>query len=227
MYSLQLNRVVTGVQLTKRDGIIQFSVAERELSAYGNVDTVIDEQFSWKFPPQFSIDDNQTREGVEYATLTYENRSINLDTIVAPNGEVVTGVRFNRNPAGHLILEVRFTEIDITAGKLINLEKSIWLSNANGGKHYINTDNLDLPINSPKPSQPNFKPDTYVRFGPTHKKIDVSQRTVPFIESMKVEANVPTLLSGIGIYYKGQTGYGGFIAPKIVLYNFESSTSMN
>lgn len=223
-----MNRVVTGVQLVKRNGIIQFAVAERELSAYGNVDSVIDERLLWKLPPQFNITDNHTIEGVDYATLTYENRSINLDTVAAPNGEVVTGVRFNRNAKdGHLLLEVRFTDIDVTAGKLINLEKSVWLSNANGGKHRINTDNLDLPINSPKPSIPNFKADTYVRFGPTHKKVDISQRTVPFIEGLKVEANVPVPLSGVGIYYKGQTGYGGFIAPKIVLYNFESSTESN
>lgn len=165
-------------------------------------------------------------DGHEYATLTYENRSLNLDTIVAPNGEVVTGIRFNRNNAGRLIIEVRFTEIDVDAGKLINLENSFWLSNANGGKYLINTENMDLPINSPKPLQPNLNADTYIRFGPTHKKVDVSQRTLPFIESIKVEAATPGLLSGVGLYFKGQTGYGGFIAPRIVLYNFELSNQI-
>lgn len=219
--------VVTGVQLLKRNGIIQFSIAERELSAYGNVDSVIDERLLWKLSPQFNLTDNPTKENVDYISLTYENRSLNLDTIVAPNDEVVTGIRFQRNNVGHLMLEVRFTEMNVAAGKLINLDKSFWLSNANGGKHRINTDNLDLPINSPKPSMPNFQPNTYVRFGPTHKKVDISQRTVPFIESLKVEANAPVPLSGVGLYYKGQNGYGGFIAPKIVLYNFERATDDN
>lgn len=104
----------------------------------------------------------------------------------------------------------------------MNLDGSFWLSNADGGKHRINTDNLDIPTRSNKPSIPNIKENSYVRFGPTHKKVDLSQRTVPFIDGLKVEPKMPAPLSGIGLFYKSQSGgFGGFVAPKIVL-NFDS-----
>lgn len=43
--------------------------------------------------------------------------------------------------------------------------------------------------------------------------------TVPFIDTQGVEASDPKPLSGAGIYYKSSPGYGGFIAPLIVLYD--------
>lgn len=216
------NRIVTGISLTKRNGVVQFAIAERQLHAFGNVDRTHIE-YVWKLGEQFVPNDNHSVARIDYHTLTYDNRALNLDTVIGPIGCVVTGVRFKINSKGHLMLEVRFTEFNDTTGKLINLDEKLWLSNAAGGKHRINTDNLDIPTKSNKPSQPNFKANTYVRFGPTHKKIDLSQRTVPFIDGLKVEPKRPAPLSGVGLYYKGQSGFGGFIAPKIVLYNFASS----
>lgn len=179
-------RIVTGVSLTKVNGVFQFSIAQHKLQAYGSVGFVgINE--AWKLASSFDLNENSTHEGVDYHTLTYENRSINLDTIVVPEGRVVTGVRFNRNDIGHLRLEVRVTEIDLRAGKLNNLEQSVWLSNVDGGKSRIKVDNMDLPTKSPKPSTPNFKENTYVRFSPSHRKVDVSQSTVPFIDTLRVE----------------------------------------
>lgn len=229
--------------------MIQFAVAERELLPFGDTASSNSWDDVWKIAPQFNVSDNSTTEGVDYHTLTYENRSLNLDTIIAPSGSLVTGVRFNRNSAGHLILEVRVTNANMSTGKLFNLEQSVWLSNENGGKHRINTDNLDLPTKATK-QVPNFKENTFVRFGPTHKKIDVSQRTVPFIESLRVEPKRPVALAGVGLYYKGrnqqkvylysnikfdtlllyssgQMGFGGFIATRIVVYNFEKLDAKN
>lgn len=211
--------------MIKRNGIIQFSIAERDLLPYGEAILSTDtwrDNIVWKVAQQFNVSDNHTRNGIDYHTLTWENRSVNLDTVTVPVGQVVTGVRFNRNHAGHLILEVRATEIDLEAGKLINIENSMWLSNSMGGKHRINTDNLDISTKANKPPIPNFKENTYVRFGPTHRKVDISQRTVPFIDTTRVESKVPIALSGISLYYKGQTGYGGFIAPRIIVYDFNT-----
>lgn len=199
-------------------GIIQFVIAQRQLLAFGNVDRSPIE-YAWSLAEQFAPNSSDSQEGIDYFVLTYENRSLNLDTITASAGHVVTGVRFNRNHKGHLLLEVRFTEFDAFTGKLINLEKSVWLSNPNGGKHRINTDNLDIPTRANGKSVGKFKENSYVRFGPTHKKIDLSQTTVPFIDGQKVEAKMPGPLSGVGLFYKSQ----GFVAPRIILYNFEAS----
>lgn len=216
--NIEKNQIVTGVSLTKRNGVVQFVIAQRQLMAFGNVDRSHIE-YAWSLADQFAPNSSQAQEGIDYFTLTYENRSLNLDTITAGAGRVVTGVRFNVNRKSHLLLEVRFTEFDAFTGKLINLESSQWLSNADGGNHRINTDSLDIPTKANGPSVSNFKENSYIRFGPTHKKVDLSQTTVPFIDGQKVEAKLPGPLSGVGLYYKSN----GFVAPKIVLYNFEAS----
>ncbi|XP_031620535.1 uncharacterized protein LOC116339055 [Contarinia nasturtii] len=215
---IEKNQIVTGVSLTKRNGIVQFVIAQRQLLAFGNVDRTPIE-YGWNLAEQFVANSNESRDGVDYFTLTYENRNLNLDTIIAPPNTVVTGVRFNINKKRNLLLEVRFTEFDAFTGKLINLENSVWQSNADGGKSRINTDNLDVPTKTTRPSVPYFDVNKFVRFGPTHKSADLSQRTVPFIDGQKVEPKMPAPLAGIGLYYKSS----GFIAPKIVLYNFEAS----
>lgn len=217
---IQKNRIVTGIALTKRNGVIQFAIAERQLNTFGHVDSTHIE-YVWKLGDHFVPNDNNSRDGIDYHTLSWEQRALNLDTVIGDVGTVVTGVRFRKNTKGHLQLEVRFTEFNDITGKLMNLNNSIWRSNENGGKHRINTDNMDLPTKANKPSIPNFKMNSYIRFGPTHKKIDLSQHTVPFIDGLKVEPKQPTPLSGIGLYYKSQSGFGGFVAPKLIL-NFDS-----
>lgn len=220
MSDIQKNRIVTGLWLTKRNGVIQFAIAERQLIAFGTVDSTPSE-YAWKLGEHFVPNDNQSRNGIDYHTLSWEKRMLNLDTVIGPIGTVATGVRFVVNAKGHLQLEVRFTEYDEIAGKLQHLDGSFWLSNTDGGKHRINTDNLDVPIKSNKATIPNDKANSYVRFGPTHKKSDLSQRTVPFIDGQKVEPQKLAPLSGIGLIYKSQPGFGGFVAPKIIL-NFDS-----
>lgn len=184
-------RIVTGISLTKANGVIQFAIAERILGPFGGIE-VANDKAVWKLSKQFVIKSNQTKDGIDYHTLTYENRSINLDTIVAPDDRVVvTGVRLNKHSNGHLILEVRFTEVDWNAGKLINLDQSVWLSNSFGGKKRLNYDVLELPSKSSSPSTAIFDENTFIRFGPTHRKIDISQKTIPFIDSLKVEPIIP------------------------------------
>lgn len=221
MSDIEKNQIVTGVALTKRNGVIQFVIAERELNTYATINRSHIE-YVWKLAEQFVPNDNNSRAGIDYHTLSYENRSLNLDTITGPSGHVVTGVRFKINSKGHLQLEVRFTEFDYITGQLVKLDRSYWQSSESSGKHRLNTDNLNIPTKSKKQSMPNFKENSYVRFGPTGKKADLSQTTVPFIDGLKVEPALPAPLSGIGLFYKSQTGFGGFVAPKIVLYNFNS-----
>lgn len=50
----------------------------------------------------------------------------------------------------------------------------------------------------------------FIEFTNTGFVQDAAQRTVPFIDIQDVVSDPPVPLSGIGIYYKGQDGYGGF-----------------
>lgn len=213
--------MITGIQLTKINRVVQFVVTESELHPNGIVDNFADEPTLWKSGPLLNLADNGTTEGVDYHKLSFDHRSVNLDTIIAPIGQVVTGVRLRRNTYGHLQLEIRATDFDIVTGKLMNLDKSVWLSNPAGGKHRINTDLSDVSLKSPKPSVRNTKENAFIRFGPTHNRIDISQRTIPFIDTQKVRPKVAVPLAGIGLYYKGIPQFGGFLAPKLVVYDFE------
>lgn len=107
-------------------------------------------------------------------------------------------------------------------GRLENLEKSLWISNdENVERTEIFLDDPDIPIRATKPLEPNFQPHQFVKFGPTDRDADAAQVTVPFLDGTFVEGN-PALLSGVGLYYKGQPHFGGFIAPYLIAFDFGS-----
>lgn len=117
------NRIVTGVAITKRNRMIQFLIAESTLLPYGKLNTTIanengDSNANNRYlgHSEFSITDANIKDGVDYHTLTYEKRSINLDTVVVPAGQIVTGVRFNALYDGTLTIQIRATDFDYVTG---------------------------------------------------------------------------------------------------------------
>lgn len=50
---------------------------------------------------------------------------------------------------------------------------------------------------------------------------DAGQTTVPYIDLQPIEPKPPAPLSGAGVYHKGRDGYGGYVALKLITYNFE------
>lgn len=193
-------------------------ITERELKPYATLNATIPSWHSFSSHDYFTIHDALIRENIDYHTLTWENRSINLDTVEVPTGKVVTGVRF-RIIDSAISLQVRGTDFDFTSGKLRNLGSSFWYTSTKKERTEIILDEPDIPILTPEKSIPFIEPDHFIRFGPTDKVKDLSQTTVPFIDSQLVESHNPIPLSGIGLYYKSFPGYGGFIAPKIQNYN--------
>lgn len=175
---------------------------------------------SWKRIKEFSITDPGITDGIDYHTLSWQNRSINLDTLVAPPGYVLTGIRFNVIN-GNLVLAIRVTRFDFKSGRLFDSFE--WISNYNEFRQPIE---LDRPSESSHKSKtksiPDTSPNRYVQFQPTDIDKDGGQTTVPYIDVQLVQApnDKPTLLSGAGIYYKGEPGFGGFIAPKVVTYDY-------
>lgn len=214
---------MTGVHLTKHNGIFGLSISERKLLSYGRLKPTNNYFYSnfpsWKLAhPKFKIADKDVHEGIDYHTLTFENRSINFDTITVPENCVVTGVRFQLHN-GHIRLEVRGTEFDFETGTLFNLENSTWFANHDTGKHKIIL-NKARPIGLIGRPIINIIPDSYIEFSPSDIDADAAQSIVPFIETSKVEPIIPTILSGVGLIYKGKPGYSGVISPKILVYDF-------
>lgn len=80
--------------------------------------------------------------------------------------------------------------------------------------------NLDVPTRSIASSLPQSKHNQYIEFVNSGLDKDAAQSTVPFIDIQDVISNPPVPLSGIGIYYKARLGFGGFVAPKIITYDF-------
>lgn len=66
----------------------------------------------------------------------------------------------------------------------------------------------------------NYQSNQYVEFTHTDFNKDAAQTTVPFVDIQPVINDPQVLLMGAGIYYKGEPGFGGFIAPKIMTYDY-------
>lgn len=122
-----------------------------------------------------------------------------------PVGKVVTGVRM-RVVDGAITLQVRGTDFDFTTGRLKNLGSSFWYVSHKKDRTEIPLDNLDIPTLTPEKSILNILKDRFLKFGPTDKFKDLSQTTIPYIDSQLVESHNPTALSGVGLYYKSFPG---------------------
>ncbi|CAL8073594.1 unnamed protein product [Orchesella dallaii] len=207
------NRIVSGVKFNMTGGVLHLQIEEGEPTAEG---LVIEETTKWKPVP--TVDKNNKNQTVQ---LDYTQRAFDLDELVVPQHHVITGVRF-RVLGNHINLEVQATQINPETGKLLE-KTSHWISNDNtpesGNRHELTLEDPDVPTLSHHPSVPDSHTDQYILFGASSQSKDVSQTTVPFIDIQEVRPKPPVWLKGIGIYHKGQRGYGGFIAPKIFTHS--------
>lgn len=176
---------------------------------------------NWRTSKEFSIDDYDIEEGVDFHTISLFNRSIDLDTVIDAD-RVVTGIRF-RVVNSHLRLEVRVTNFDYQTGKLIDIQRSEWIyNNKSVEKKQLELQHPDRSTRSKQKSIPIRGNNHYINFQPTDVYKDAAQSTVPFLDTTTVESHIA--LAGVGIYQKTQFGYGGFIAPKLIV--FDASADM-
>lgn len=163
---------------------------------------------------QFNLTD--VHDGYDYATLSWENRSIYLDTLIAPPGYALTGIRFKSHNGLHL--EIQATKFDFHTGQLYDSFE--WISNLKGQREYISLENCDVPEKSTTFSKPDWQQNAFVEFQPSDRAKDASQTTIPYIDTQLVEPSHPATLAGIGIYYKSSDGFGGYIAPYLITYDY-------
>lgn len=115
---------MTGIAITKRNRMIQFVIGESTLLPYGKLNTTIARETGemnannrYVGHPEFNINSKGVQNGVDFHTLTYERRSINLDAVLAPAGKIVTGVRFHALDNGVLTIQIRATDFDYETGE--------------------------------------------------------------------------------------------------------------
>lgn len=80
----------------------------------------------------------------------------------------------------------------------------------------------DVSTRSRSKSVPTTTTNQFVEFGPTDVDADLGQTTVPYLDSQDVVSIPPVALAGAGLYHKGQTGFGGFVAPKLFTYDYSA-----
>lgn len=137
-------RVISGVRIVKRNGIIHLTATEQLLLPNARLDENVKNVIS---NDNFTLTDPTVKSGSDYFTMTYENRTINLDTIISSTRDgVVTGVRF-RVHSGSIRLEVRFTYFDENTGKLDLTTPTEWKANTDTSQRTsISVEHSDIPI---------------------------------------------------------------------------------
>lgn len=120
--------MVTGLRFTKVDKVIHLQISEGTLLPRGKIDTA---SIRWKAVTPIDLGSSKLVKGWDYHTMTYEERSIDLDDLEGPAGHLLTGVRL-RKVGSHLNFEIRTTPFNFTTGKLLQpKERSAWISNDN------------------------------------------------------------------------------------------------
>ncbi|CAG9562205.1 unnamed protein product [Danaus chrysippus] len=214
------NKVVTGLRLVKYGRVFHLQISEGTLGERGSITPT-----GWVPIQKFDITDVGVKEGVDYHTLTYERRAIDLDELDSPTGHVLTGVRF-RMIGAHLHFEIRSTPFNYTTGRLAP-DRSQWISNDNTDgadtKPRVRLDlyKPDLPTRSLSPLPVDSQHDQYIEFTHSDLDADAAQSTVPFIDIQPLEPSKGSaLLSGAGIIHRGARGSGGFISTKLFTYDY-------
>ncbi|XP_075158797.1 uncharacterized protein LOC142232004 isoform X2 [Haematobia irritans] len=217
------NKVLTGLRFAKVNRVFHLQIQEGELLPRGKVN---ESTLHWVPIDNYTLNARNVRNNRDYYTLSYGARSIDLDDVHTDDHSfVVTGVRF-RVVGAHLNLEARLSEFNFETGKLVNpQDNSFWKSNDNTDvsgdrRQKVELSSPDVPTRTKAKSVPDSRHNQYIEFTASDVYKDASQSTVPFIDTQHVISQPPVPLAGIGIYHKGRPGYGGFIAPKLMTYDF-------
>lgn len=86
--AMSASRVVTGLRLVKHGRVFHLQISEGTLGERGSITPG-----SWVPLQKFDVSDPGIRDGVDYHTLSYEKRAIDLDELDSPTGYILTGVR--------------------------------------------------------------------------------------------------------------------------------------
>ncbi|KAL9695482.1 hypothetical protein quinque_014767 [Culex quinquefasciatus] len=215
------NKVVTGMRFIKKNQIIHLIVQQGRLLPRGHIDNGT---LEWVEPHNYTVMSQNVRTGRDYHTLNRINRSLDLDDLYVPQGYVMTGVRF-RLLGNHLNLEIRKTEMNFATGQLIDSNKNIWIGNDNTERSVdkrteLKLDRPHVPLLSPSKSIPDSASNQFIQFRASDRDMDAAQTTVPFFDTQPVAPVRPVPLSGAGLFHKGRPKFGGFVASKVMTYDF-------
>ncbi|XP_046814386.1 uncharacterized protein LOC124422239 isoform X3 [Vespa crabro] len=220
MADIKNNRVITGIKLTKLNQIIHIQIQEGELLPRGDINSTT---VTWKPVDTYTVYDSDVKNGIDYHTIVWEKRAIDMDDLKSPENHLLTGIKL-RMIGTRLNLEIMVTPFNFTTGKLIQpLQKSYWISNDitdSYSRTELKLKNPDIPIHSELQHVSDSDVNQYLNFAPSDREKDAAQSTIPFLDIQPVEPNPSIPIAGAGIFHKGRSGSGGFLALKLITYNF-------
>ncbi|XP_062124916.1 uncharacterized protein LOC133838011 [Drosophila sulfurigaster albostrigata] len=211
---LYSDKVVTGVRFVKKNRVFHIQIQQGQLLPRGAIN---ESTLEWVPVDDYQISD--VTEGVDSHVMSFENRGIDLDEVFKyDNMFIVTGVGFNAYD-NRLGLDILVSGYNFEQGT-IHIMYTDTVRNIGVDNKELHINNLDLPTRSKENSQPLSKTKQYLKFVNTGLEADAGQTTIPFIDIQDVVSNPPVPLAGLGIYYKSSPGYGGFVAPKLISYDY-------
>uniref|UniRef100_A0A0C9QGU1 PepT protein n=1 Tax=Fopius arisanus TaxID=64838 RepID=A0A0C9QGU1_9HYME len=225
------NMVITGVKFSRHESIICIQIKEGKLLPEGEIEEGsekwrdCDLSYASYRAARFSSSDY--KHGKDFVVLSSDYNYIDLDDIFEnrPETEIITGIKFSLSDycaeGRHVKLQLEYAKFNFTSGELTTTEG--FQSPSTCHSRRVNMVNLDSPLNQRKPrdqNTPDFKLNSYVRFGWTNFKKDVGQTTIPLLDAQPVETKPSAPLTGIELFYKSSPGYGGFLAFKIRTLNY-------
>ncbi|XP_074099820.1 uncharacterized protein LOC141527945 isoform X2 [Cotesia typhae] len=241
---IEHNMVMTNFRFQKKDNVVHLQIQQGHLLPEGKIDNLttswvpLPDLLYYKNVPKGAFwlkKDNVVSPlvyDVDYTFLKHDRMTLNLDDVIAGPGYVVTGVRLNYrtegpdNEATPLELQVHITPYDYYQGHLkpTKSNPSRWINVQNSGEHSrvydrfrrkVDLSKADDPLKSPKNLEVSGQ-NMFVNFQITDYDKDFGQLTVPFFDSRAAGVASLSAISGVGIIHRGQKGYGGFLAPKLV-----------
>ncbi|XP_014472844.1 PREDICTED: uncharacterized protein LOC106743483 isoform X1 [Dinoponera quadriceps] len=210
------NKVITGARLKKVDQIIHIQIQEGQLLPRGGLNM---SSIKWIPIDKFSTMNSNVQNGVDYHKLVWEKRALDLDDLLPPEGHLLTGIRF-RMIGSRLNLEIMATPFNFSTGLLDEPEKkSFWHSNDMTDRTELKLSEPDVPIRDSE-NLPDSGTNQYLNFAPSDRRKDAAQSTVPFLDVQPITPSPPILIAGAGIFHKGRKGSGGFVALRLITYDF-------
>ncbi|XP_014295346.2 uncharacterized protein LOC103570687 [Microplitis demolitor] len=211
----EINEVVTNTRFHVQEGIISIEI-QCGVFVNGKVDP---NTLRWN-----TDDRRYTRENhPNYVVLSETVKSFNLDDIVLPDGEFVTGIKFEKLNDSHLSLVLQGTQMYDSKNRIVSGRTTLrFPENTTNSRVNIDINQLTTPLDINKQTYELSQSGTHYVDLTTSKWSDeyTAYSTIPFLDMQPVGLSPAVPLGGMGLFYKSQPGYGGFLAFKHISPKF-------
>ncbi|XP_044587669.1 uncharacterized protein LOC123267191 [Cotesia glomerata] len=209
------NQVIVGVRFVVKNGIIALEIKQGTM-----VNGAVDQStVFWKTSFDFAD------EPSDVVRLDYGMKAINLDTIELFERDVVTGIKFEVLSNNHITIKIRGSTIQ-KDDRVFALGHDEWhyppAKSSEDDRYAFKLEDFKNPTESSlKNNELSRSGQNYVRLTVgVYSRLFNNFAVIPFIDSRAVVSSPPAPFGGLGLLYKGQPGYGGFIAFKYILSKY-------